>query len=218
MGLLSTTILKITHNDRDDPLYLRYFSSESPSDVVRPILGRELTTVRGWVDSLKASPHAELKDLATVIEGQVAAADEAIQARQEAQQKSADFRRLGARTRIFERVNAERKTTHADLAVLAGTDMDRRLPRDFADRFFRRQPRRPNGEMSVEEAQQALAKMRKALSDAEGELQAAEQRVQEEAQAKAARAAAAAELEATKRTIAQANRRAAELRSKLDRK
>ncbi|HEX2568736.1 MAG TPA: hypothetical protein VH877_04190 [Polyangia bacterium] len=72
--------------------------------------------------------------------------------------------------------------------------------------------------MNVEEAQQALAKMRKALSDAEGDLKAAEQRAQEEAQAKADRAAAAAELEATKRAIAQANRRAAELRHQLARK
>lgn len=218
VGLISTSILKITGNDRNAPLYLRYFDSQSPSEVARPVLGRELTTVRGWVESLKDSPHAELKDLGAVLEQQVATADGAIEARQEAERKYEDFRRLGGRAQIFERVNAERKTAHAELAALPRTDTGRRLPRDFAERFFRRPPRRSNGEMSVDEAQQVVARMRKALADAEGDLKAAELRVQEEAQAKAERAAAAAELAATKRTIAQASRRAAELRNKLDRK
>jgi hypothetical protein len=215
--LLSASILKIVRNDRNDPLYLRYFGGQTPSELARPVLGRELTTVRGWVDSLKASPHDELKDLGTVIEQQVTAADNAVQARQETQQQMEDFRRLGARARIFERVNAERKTTQAGLATLPRGDADRRLSRDFAERFFRQNRRRPSGELSVDEAREALERMRKAMAEAEANLRAAEERAQQAVQAKAERAAAEAELVATKRAITLANRRAAELRDKLDR-
>jgi hypothetical protein len=213
---LSTAILHLVHNNRTDPLYLRYFSEATPSDMIRAPLSRRLVTVRGWIESLKASPHEDLRALGAVIEQQVAATDEAIQALEQAQQAIEDFRLLGARHQLFERVNTERKIAYGELAKATNDHEDLRLRSDTGDLFFRQIHRR-NQDDSVEAARKVVDKARKALAEAEGQLREAEERERTQAQAEAQKLADKAALEAIERNMAEANRTATEIRQRLAR-
>jgi hypothetical protein len=216
IGSISTALLHIVHNNRKDPRYLRYFGDEAPSDMTRPVLGRKLVTVRGWIDSLQASSHPELRELGALLEQQVAAADEAVQALEQARQTLEDFRLVGARRSLFDRVNTERKAAFGDLAKTVADNDELRLRSESGDLFFR-QLRRREPDDSVEAARKVVDKARKALAEAEAELKAAEERAQAAAQAEAQRAADKAALEAIERNVAQANRTAAELRNRIAR-
>ena len=213
---LSTALLNIVHNNRIDPLFLRYFGEETPSDMSRAPLGRKLVTVRGWIESLKASPHEDLRTLGAIFEQQVAAADQATQALEQARQALEDFRLLGARHRLFDRVNTERKVAFGELAKTVNADEDLRLRSEAGDLFFR-QVRRRDRDDTVEAERKAVDKARKALAEAEGRLKEAEDRERAEDEAEAQRLADKAALEAIQRNVAEANRTAAELRERLAR-
>jgi predicted phage tail protein len=223
---LGATLLKIVRNDREDPLYQRYFGSQNPSAVTRPVLGRELETVRGWVPSLLTSPEPELQDIGRQLTGQVEAADAAIQAQQAQRQKLNDFRLLGDRRRIFERVNAERREAYGFLSKMSYTSStvaasgaaETRLPSDFGDRFFRQVRRRKDADPDVEEAREEVERLEKALAEARNQLKAAEERARAAAAAKAEKLTTQQELEQAEKAAAEAAKKIAELRERLNRK
>jgi hypothetical protein len=221
---IAATILKIVGNERRDPLYQRYFGNQSPSEITRPVLGKELATVRTWVESLAASPHDELKQLADLLEERVTAADIAIETQQTERQRLSDFRLLGARQRIFERTNAERKEAYGVLSKLPYAEPTfaqgpgRQEPGDFGNRFFRALRRRDNEPMDVDEATEAVERVRKTLAEAETELKAAQERARTEAAEKAQRAADKEELERAEKAAAEAARKVAELRERVARR
>jgi hypothetical protein len=222
--MIASTILKIVGNERRDPLYQRYFGNQSPSEVTRPVLGKELETVRSWIESLAASPHEELKQLANLLEERVTAADVAVEAQRDRRQQLDDFRLLGARQRIFERANAERKEAYGVLSKMPYSEptllqgAGRQEPGDFGQRFFRAQRRRDNEPLDVDEAREALERTRKAVTEAEAELKAAEERARTEAAEKAQRVADKEELERAKKAAAEAARKVAELEERVGRR
>jgi hypothetical protein len=214
---LSTTLLGIAHNDRNDPRYLLYFGGQIPSDLTRTALGRKLVTVRGWIETLKASPHEDLVALGELIEQQATAADEAIAAEAQAQQKLDNFRLVGARRHLFDRVNTERKSAFGELARVVLSDEDLRMRSDSGDLFFR-QLRRRDADDSSEAARKVVDRARKALAEAEAQLKEAEERERAEAEAETRRAADKAALETIQRNVAEQNRAARELRERLARR
>jgi hypothetical protein len=221
---IAATILKIVANDRRDPLYQRYFGNQSPSEVTRPVLGKELETVRGWIESLAASPHDELKQLANLLEERVTAADVAIEAQRDRRQQLDDFRLLGPRQRIFERANAERKEAYGVLSKMPYSEPTfvqgpgRQETGDFGQRFFRAQRRRDNEPPDIDEAREALERARKTVTEAETALKAAEDRARTEAAEKAQRAADKEELDRAKKAAAEAARKVADLEERLNKR
>ncbi|HEX2570858.1 MAG TPA: hypothetical protein VH877_14970 [Polyangia bacterium] len=213
---LSTAILHLVHNIRTDPLHIRYFGDLTPSDLIRAPLDRKLATVRGWIESLRASPHEELRSLGALIEQQIAATDQATQDRQQAEQAIEDFQLLGARHQLFERVNTERKLAYGELAKAMNEDEELRLRSETSDLFFRQVHRRVPDD-SVEAARKVVDKARKTLAEAENRLREAQERERAEAQAEAQKLADKAALDAIERDMTAASRTAAEIRKRLTR-
>jgi len=198
------TILTITGGDRDHDLYRHYLGHQRPRDLKLPIHGDELTTVRAWVPSLLTSPHPGLAALGPVLQLRVGNADDAIAERQQAAQALKDFRQLGPRRALVDKINARRKATYGDLGEIAHSNPQANLPADFADRFFRHEHRRRR-KATVKELTEKLAAAQAVAKKLEIELAQAE--VTEKA---AADARAKQEAEALQKKVADAEKKAAD--------
>jgi hypothetical protein len=137
IDILDRTLLILTKNDRAAALYRFYFGLQTPSEQKRPILADELTTVKGWVASLQASPHPPLAALAAALIGLIAAADAAVKTHQDAVQALKDFDLLGGKKELIDAFNVLRQTVYGELAAMPHAHPDAMLPATFADRFFR---------------------------------------------------------------------------------
>lgn len=100
-------------------------------------LQSQLEAIATWPQSLKAESEPVFKKLGAEVGAIVTKGDEAIEGRVNAAAARADHR-VREVVRFAEDHNRLRLATHAAL-TLAGTKAD--LPRDFADRFFRRDER-----------------------------------------------------------------------------
>lgn len=211
---LSNMLLSRTGQNRDSELYKRYFGTARPSDVKRPVLGKELELVQGWLPSLKSSTDPELKALGLELESAVTAGVKAEAAYQDAERKLADFRRLGERKTIIDRANRIRQGTHGELAQLPHSPQGSSLPRDFASSFFRHRER---AEATVERLQSQVAEAELALATLREELKAAEAAAATEASAAAAkeRLALEAQLRAAEVELAAASERTQSLRNRI---
>jgi hypothetical protein len=136
VDLLDRTLLIITRNDRDAALYLFYFGKTTAYLLKRPILGDELTTVRGFIPALEASQHPALAALAPRLAQLVARADSAVAAHQASTQALKDFDMLGPMKTLIDGYNAVRQTVYGRLAALPHENPGAMLPATFADRFF----------------------------------------------------------------------------------
>jgi hypothetical protein len=163
------------------------------------------------VPSLQSSPHPSLAALGPVLDHQVQSADAAVAQLAAASQALKQFREVGERKALVDKINARRKATHGELGEIAHSNPQLNLPSDFADRFFRRDRRRRRrvtvkeltekleaAKAIVAELELALAKLvaaEKVAADAKAKAKAAEREKRiAEVQQKAA--AAAAELAA----------------------
>ncbi len=135
---LSKAVLTITKDDRSHSIYLHFFGKKSISAFIRPKLGIELEAVRGWGESLTTSQFPALQAMALELAALVVAADKALSARSETQRQIRQFRDVGARRQLFDKVNAGRKKAAGDLAKLAIETPG--LPSDYGDSFFRSAP------------------------------------------------------------------------------
>lgn len=134
----SNTLLSLTGNDRNAPLYKQYFGDKRPSDFKRPVLGAQLEAMRTWPTSLKASSQPLLQKLGQELEPKIAAADAAKSGLASAQQATRVFRATGERRALIDQFNALRKDTYGKVAGLPHTHPDANLPGGLADRFFKR--------------------------------------------------------------------------------
>jgi hypothetical protein len=137
IDILDRTLLILTKNDRAAALYRFYFGRKTPSEQKRPILGQELTTVKGWVASLQDSPHPSLAALASMLIELIAAADAAFKKHQDAVQALRDFDMIGGKKELIDAFNILRQTVYGELAAMPHKHPDAMLPASFADRFFR---------------------------------------------------------------------------------
>ena len=134
---LEGTVLLICGNDKQSALYQRYFGKKTPSQLIKPILGDELETVRTFVPGLLSATDARLKDLGTELQGLVAQADAALEARNLADAAMADFRATGDRKQFVDEFNALRTSVYGELAEMPHAHPEWNLPSSFARSFFR---------------------------------------------------------------------------------
>jgi hypothetical protein len=135
---LAQAVLVVTGNDRSAPLYLNYFGKQRPSDLIKPVLGAELETMRSWVPSLHASPEPQLKALGVRLEQLIAEADQTVAAAAKLAQEKRDFAVIGERMAFVDAANSLRQSCYAQLVLLTEAPENAQLPRSFPDRFFRR--------------------------------------------------------------------------------
>lgn len=210
---LSNALLSLTDQNRDSELYKRYFGTARPHEVKKPVLGKELALVQGWLPSLKSSVEPELKALGLELESAVTAGVKAEAAYRDAERKLADFRRLGERKAIIDKANHIRQGTYGELAQLPHTP-GTSLPRDFASGFFRHKPRE---DVTVERLQSQVAELELALAARREELKAAEAAAAADASAAAAkeRLILEAQLRAAEVELAAASERTQSLRNRI---
>jgi hypothetical protein len=130
-GRCAEAIRSIAKEDRDHPLYELYFQRTSLDDFSRPILGEQLKAMRGWLVMMAASRRAALSGLGPEIALAIGAADAALQARYKVEREIRRFRE-GERRKLFDAVNALRRSAHGQLVTLGHAG----LADDFASSFF----------------------------------------------------------------------------------
>lgn len=198
---LDHALLILVKNDRSAPLYQKYFGQQRPSDVVAPLLGPQLETMRDWISSLLAQPHASLQAIGAEIKAAVAAADAAVQVKKGAEGAQSDFAQSGDRAQMIDAYNALRKSTFGKLGEIQ--HQNPQLPTNFPDTFFLHEMRKRDDKLSAEQIQGKIDAMKEDLATWQKKLEKAQAREQAEADEKAQQAAAAAAL-ADKRKQAEA--------------
>ena len=212
-------LLISTNNQRTVTDYVRYFGEASPSQVKRPVLGAQLKKLSGWVASIKGASVPQLVTLGTELEGLLTEGRKAEQALLDARAKMKDFRELGERKTLFDKINSLRQATFGSLATLVHEHPEKRLPADWANSFFRHnRSERMTPEIEKATLIEELATLRTETTDKErrlAELLSDEQLAADHAAQRNATAAKLQELESRARatdTEAQALR--AELTTK----
>ncbi|HZF48770.1 MAG TPA: hypothetical protein VE093_08980 [Polyangiaceae bacterium] len=196
----SRTLLDLTSNNRNHPLYLHFFGGKPLHVFTRPVLAGQLYAMRQWNPSLAQSGHASLTALGGALTPLIEKADEVVAARAAAEQAVRQFREIGERKQFIDEVNAARKEAHGVLSTLPHKHTA--LPARFADGFFKRD--RPRDEApDLEAIEGAIEKLKKELAEQE---KAREELLAAQAAAKAAeeeqvKAAAEAKLAAIKKEI-----------------
>jgi hypothetical protein len=207
----SRALLTLTSGNRNHATYAFYFGDKPLADFKRPILGDQLKEMSRWVAALP-NADASLQAMGPELTAAVTAAQQAAEAKEQVAGQRRELREIGARRQLVDRLNGVRKEVHGALAKLPHEHT--RLPTNFADQFFRRDPGRPEIEEddSVETVEAAQAR----IEALRGEMTAAEARLAElladaeaEAEAKAAKARAAQE-----KAIAEVDQAMADLQQK----
>lgn len=151
---IASAILLETKNNRKAPLFTRYFGSQPPSRFRKSVLGPQLTAMRTWSPSLKESQIPALSAYGDTLSAQIGAADEALMLVSMAEQKIIDFRLLGARKQLFEKVNGARKQLHGEVSKMIHDHPEWSLTRDYVSALFEHQSLPP--ELSVAELNQKI--------------------------------------------------------------
>jgi hypothetical protein len=212
---IASAILLETKNNRKAPLFLRYFGSQQPNRFRKSVLGAQLTAMRTWPPSLKESLIPALSAYGDTLTAQIAAADEALMLASVAEQKIIDFRVLGKRKQLFDKVNGARKQLHGDVSKMIHDHPEWSLTRDYVNALFEHQSSPP--ELSVAELNQKID----AASSEIAKLTALrEQRIKDEQAEAAERAelekkAKLAVLEAAEKEAAQAAAKVAALKAAI---
>jgi hypothetical protein len=129
---LAKELLRVVDDDIRSPRYLRYFS-DAPSAIIRLGLESELGRVRGWVDSLSSEPETALQEFGARLRKVTESGDQVLDRRRKAEAARSDHR-VRSITALVEDINNARRSLYG---VLTKKAADNRLPRDWADRFFR---------------------------------------------------------------------------------
>ena len=199
----TNALLTITGGDRTVEPYTLYLKDKTPAELKEPVLKEELETARSWVERFQTSIHPSLNALAPVLAAQVDTADKAQGMLDAASLALTTFREEGPRRVLIETINAKRKATHGALGEIAHSNPLLMLPINFADRFFRHEPRRKKATKKEVQAR---------LDAAQGEVAALEAKLAKMESDEAAEAAkVAAEKEKEKeQKLAAAQKKAAE--------
>ncbi len=208
VDVVDRTLLIITRNDRAAPIYLHYFGQKSASELTRPILASELTTVRAWLPSIQSSPHPTLASLAPRLSALVSDADIAITNHLAARQALKDFDAIGPRKELIDGFNALCKTVHGELAALPHKQPEAMLPATFADRFFPHVAHTGITSItSVTEIDTQIGSLTKDLAAAEAHKKTIEARAKAKSEKKAKEQRAAEALAATRAEEKEATRK-----------
>ena len=200
-------LIECNHN-RKAPEYLRYFGNHAPSQLKRPVLGKQLDIMRTWVPSLRdPSSSAILQDYGQQLAALVIQADAAEEALSESRRKRKDHE-IGLRQDFINALNAARLEAYGQLASMPLSEPARNLPHDFAHKFFLRSKNRRN--LSVADMEQRVIRERERLEQSEALL--TQLLAEEEARR---RRTQDAELRAAQQAVAETERAHAEAEAKL---
>jgi hypothetical protein len=197
----------VTGQKRDDTLYLHFFPRPL-NEIRRLVLGAQLKIMQDWMVLLAANPHptlvAMLPELTTLVED----GNRATARRDELTLNLRNFRDVGERRQLFDRVNAERKELHGVLTKLGLSTPG--LGSTFANQFFK--PGESNDESNDEPVEtiesvtgeilaldEKLAQRRERLADLAREAADAEQEAEDRARKEARLAELKQEIEARQR-------------------
>lgn len=216
---MSRELLTLTGEKPEHALYTHFMKNKSLTEAKKPVLGPKLEHVREWVEKATNSPHATLQALVPAITAAVTAAEQAETAKKNAAKRLKEFRDIGNRRQLVDRLNGMRKETHGTLSRIALEQPG--LPSDFADTFFRKAPKRDDddGEEpgTLEEAQAQVESLREALAEAEQLVAEFEAEAQAEVEAERAREADEAELAAVDEEMARLEAKRASIRARIAR-
>lgn len=217
IDIFNNTLKSLVGNDTSAELYRRFFYPKRPSELKRPILGAQLTTMSTWLKTLATMEQPELKAQGELLAPLVQKGKEAEEALRQAQQDLDDFYALHEYKALIDRLNAGRSLVHGKLNELKHVRPDLNLPADFAEQFFVREERSrgvtlASQRKTVERLERQMERQRAVLSRLEAEAQA-----EAEAEAEAERAALEKELEELNKQRRLADEREAAIRSKLKR-
>lgn len=190
-----SSLLISTGNRRDVPQYQRYFGAQPPSQIKRPVLGVQLSTLASWVPSIKSSTDAKLAALGKDLEALVTDGQQAEAGLDAARGLVKDFREVGARKALFDTANSLRQSTVGTLASYSHDHPEKNLSPDWADAFFRHDARErlsPDSELSRLTAE---------IAERTSDLEAARARHAELAAQQAAAAAQASERRAAEERL-----------------
>lgn len=212
-----TVLLRVVAKDRNDPLYAFYFGKKRPFELKRPVLGGQLEAMRDFVQPLKTASQTELADLGIKLEGLVNTADAAVKRQQAAVMTNKTFRTLGERKVCIDELNALRQSISGILSEMPHKHPDKRLPVDYAERFFKRASRRGKSskEWTVAELQAKISEQEQVLAALKAQLAEALAKDEAEALAKAEKEALRTELDVAQKAAAEANARIAAIKAKL---
>ena len=214
---ISNTLLAELDGKRSNPVYQHYFK-EAPSRMRRPVLGAQLETMRGWVESLTdAQSSAALKACGQELGGVVQEADEASKRLGKAQKALDKFKEIGPRKEFVDQLNALRQATHGQLAEMPFNQPGLKLLRDFPMRFFLRDT--SNRKPTMAEVEQTVLRLREQLKRQEELLTRLAEEAEEEARVGEEEEVRAAEeaLQAVERQREEAERRVEEVRARVGR-
>jgi hypothetical protein len=211
---ISNTMLAENGNNRQAPVYKRYFGAVPSSKLKRPVLGEQLDVMRTWVPSLTGPESSlALQAYGKQLAARVAEADEAVRAQAEAERQEADFE-VGARKAFVDRLNAHRQVLYGQLAELPHSHPEWNLSSDFAHRFFLRET--GSRRLTIPELEEKLLRLNAKVRKYEAQLVELieDQEAQAQLRDEADEAEAAEELAALERQRAEAAERLAAIKAR----
>ena len=214
--LVLDTALAHTKGSLSAPLYDHLANKERPRVFIRPVLGNQLARVRTWIDILQEPSLAEdLRALQGAVEEAVSGADAAIASRDKAQEERSRFWKIGHKRQLIDEFNQVRRDLFEKL-----TELTTESPEEYARGFFaeRRVESRAEGEALVADLRERLTQNEAEASALRERLALAEQEVERQQRAEEEREAARLALAQEEKAIAEAKKRAQELRAKLSKK
>lgn len=111
------------------------FFSESPTRFAQPVLGDQLDAMRPWIKALAEQDDKRFAGLDKELRSLLSEADDAVKERQATNAAAVAFRKVGGYRKLVNEVVKARDELWAELDTVRRS---RGLPRDFADRFFKR--------------------------------------------------------------------------------
>jgi hypothetical protein len=181
-----------TNGRLDHPLRKLFLGNKNASDFVKPVLGKQMAAMEGWLTLLqtKCDDYPELKALAPELDALLKQGKAAAKAKTDAEVARNQFRDVGERAQFIEEVNAERKSLYGSLGKRAHEDAT--LPKDLAERFFlhesqpddeeEKEPTIEDVRLRIEALQQQLEAEKQLLSELEADQQAEQEVVADEEQ------------------------------------
>ncbi len=213
---VSNELLLITGNDSSHSLYQHYFQGKAPHVFIRPIMGKQLESMRAWIPSLAASDNPALKALGQELVPLIQQADQALSAKTTAEAALSQFKDIGERSQLINKINAALKSLYGALAAMAHNNPT--LPSNFADGFFLRE--RVKGEVpeepTVESVEEEIAELSVALDEKQKQLEGLKAEREKAEQKQAAKAAVQAKMAQLELEMAEKQKELAALSKELD--
>ncbi len=199
LGQIINALLIVTRNDREDPLFVSYVGTQTPAEILRPVLGAELVTATEWIDPLQQEADPVLQAFSAPLADVVATGQAAEKEVKSTDKALSDFRLLGERKKVVDAVNAGRGSLFGELVKFQHDNTGLRLPGDWAESFFQRSVKSAKYGATVAQAETILAKLAEETTAAQENLAELKQKAAERETAKAKRSQARLDLAASRK-------------------